>query len=142
MPDSSVLYINATTSMPATPAMATCEEPSDAAPLPRPFTPGVSEECVEEAVADALLDERVTLTLVDELVGSLLELLELLVAVIVTVLLARVTVFVMVDVCVRVVVPEVVSCAKARRGRIATDKMLVNCMATNSSCDMSRIDPR
>lgn len=115
--------------------MATCEEPSDAAPLPRPLTPGVSEDCVLEdvAVAVARLDVRVTL------VGSVVE---LFVAVIVTVLLAKVTVLVMVDVCVRVVVPEVVSCAKARRGRIAADKMLVNCMATKSRCSMSRIDPR
>lgn len=117
--------------------MATCEEPSEAAPLPRPLTPGVSEECAEEedfeAVAVALLDERVTL------VGTLVA---LFVAVIVTVLLARVTVFVIVEVCVRVVVPEVVSCAKARRGRIAADKMLVNCMATNLRCNMSRMDPR
>lgn len=67
MLSSSLLYINATTSMPATPAMATCEEPREAAPLPRPLTPGVSEECAEEeeeedfeAVAVALLDERVT----------------------------------------------------------------------------------
>ena len=110
--------------------MATCEEPSEAAPLPRPLTPGVSEECAEEedleAVAVALLDERVTL------VGWLVA---LFVAVIVTVLLARVTVFVIVEVCVRVVVPEGVSCAKARRGKIAADKMLVNCMATNSKCN-------
>lgn len=125
--------------MPATPAIATCEEPSDAAPLPRPLTPGVSEDCVLEDVdvdvdvAVARLDVRVTL------VGSLVE---LFVAVIVTVLLAKVTVLVMVEVCVRVVVPEVVSCAKARRGRIAADKMLVNCMATKSRCSMSRIDPR
>lgn len=129
--------MNATTIMPATPAIATCEEPSDAAPLPRPLTPGVSEDCVLEdvavAVAVARLDVRVTL------VGSLVE---LFVAVIVTVLLAKVTVLVMVEVCVRVVVPEVVSCAKARRGRIAADKMLVNCMATKSRCNMSRIDPR
>lgn len=123
--------------MPASPAIATCEELSDAAPLPRPLTPGVSEEAVEEGVAVALLDVRVTLVaaLVDSLVA-------LFVAVIVTVLLARVTVFVIVDVCVRVVVPEVVSCAKARRGRIATDKMLVNCMVTNSSCNVSRMNPR
>lgn len=106
------------------------------APLPRPLTPGVSEDDFVEdvAVAVARLDDA-RVTLVDSLV-------ELFVAVIVTVLLARVTVLVMVDVCVRVVVPEVVSCAKARRGRIATDKMLVNCMATNSRCDMSRINPR
>lgn len=123
--------------MPATPAMATCEEPREAAPLPRPLTPGVSEECAEEedfeAVAVALLDERVTL------VGWLVA---LFVAVIVTVLLARVTVFVIVEVCVRVVVPEVVSCAKARRGKIAADKMLVNCMATNSKRNLSRMNPR
>lgn len=122
--------------MPATPAIATCEEPSDAAPLPRPLTPGVSEDAFVEDVAAAVArldDERVTL------VGSLVE---LFVAVIVTVLLARVTVLVMVEVCVRVVVPEVVSCAKARRGRIAADKMLVNCMATNSRCDVPRINPR
>lgn len=133
VPTPSLSYINATTSMPATPAIATCEEPSDAAPLPRPLTPGVSEDCVLEDVAVARLDVRVTL------VGSLVE---LFVAVIVTVLLAKVTVLVMVEVCVRVVVPEVVSCAKARRGRIAADKMLVNCMATNSRCNMSRINPR
>lgn len=119
--------------------MATCEEPSEAAPLPRPLTPGVSEECAEEedfeavAVALLLLDERVTP------VGWLVA---LFVAVIVTVLLARVTVFVIVEVCVRVVVPEVVSCAKARRGKIAADKMLVNCMATNLRCSMSRMNPR
>lgn len=115
--------------------MATCcEEPSDAAPFPRPLTPGVSDEdVVEEDVAVALLEVRVTL------VGSVVE---LFVAVIVTVLLAKVTVFVMVEVCVRVVVPEVVSCAKARRGRIAADKMLVNCIAINSRCDMWRINPR
>lgn len=101
--------------------------------MPRPLTPGVSED-VEEDVAVALLDERVTL-----LVGSLVE---LLVAVMVTVLLARVTVFVMVEVCVRVVVPEVVSCAKARTGRRAADKMLVNCMVTNLQCNVSRINPR
>lgn len=132
---SSLLYINATTSMPATPAIATCEEPSDAAPLPRPLTPGVSEEAFEEDVAVALLDVRVTLE-----VGSLV--VELFVAVMVTVLLAKVTVFVIVEVCVRVVVPETVSCAKARRGRIATDKMLVSCMVTNSRRSMSRMNPR
>lgn len=66
----------------------------------------------------------------------------LFVAVIVTVLLARVTVLVIVEVCVRVVVPEVVSCAKARRGRVAAVKMLVNCMATNSKCILSRMNPR
>lgn len=131
---SSLLYISATTSMPATPAIATCDEPSDAAPLPSPLTPGVSEEAVEEDVAVALLlDVRVTL------VASLVA---LFVAVMVTVLLAKVTVFVIVEVCVRVVVPEVVSCAKARRGRMAADKMLVSCMATNSRCDMSRMNPR
>ena len=84
-------------------------------------------------MAVALLEVRVTL------VGSLVE---LFVAVIVTVLLAKVTVFVMVEVCVSVVVPEVVSCAKARRGKIAADKMLVNCMATNLRCSMSRMNPR
>lgn len=83
----------------------------------------------------ALLDVRVTLE-----VGSLV--VELFVAVIVTVLLAKVTVFVIVEVCVRVVVPETVSCAKARRGRIATDKMLVSCMVTNSRRSMSRMNPR
>ena len=134
-------YINATTSMPATPAIATCEELSDAAPLPRPLTPGVSEEDVEEGVAVARLDVRVTLvaSLVDSLVDSLVA---LFVAVMVTVLLARVTVLVIVDVWVRVVVPDVVSCARARRGRRAADKMLVNCMVTNSRCDMSRMNPR
>lgn len=120
--------------MPANPAIATCEEPREAAPLPSPLTPGVSEDEEEEDVAVALLDERVTLV-----VGSLVE---LFVAVMVTVLLARVTVFVIVEVCVRVVVPEVVSCAKARIGRRAADKMLVNCMATNSRCNESRVNPR
>lgn len=42
--------------------------------------------------------------------------------------LERVTVLVRVDVKVEVVVPEVVSCARARRGSMAADKMLVNCM--------------
>lgn len=133
MPRSSLPYINATTSMPASPAIATCEEPSEAAPLPSPLTPGVSED-VSEDVAVALLDERVALR-----VGSLVE---LFMAVMVTVLLARVTVFVMVEVWVRVVVPEVVSCAKARSGRRAADKMLVNCMVTSLKCNMSRINPR
>lgn len=125
--------------MPATPAMATCDEPSDAAPLPRPLTPGVSdEEAFVEDVAVALLEARVTL-LVASLVDSLVA---LFVAVIVTVLLAKVTVFVIVEVWVRVVVPEVVACAKARRGRIAADKMLINCMATSSKCKMLRKNPR
>lgn len=125
--------------MPATPAIATWEEPSDAAPFPRPLTPGVSdeedfaEEDDDDAVAVALLEARVTL--VDSLV-------ELFVAVMVTVLLARVIVFVIVEVCVRVVVPEVVSCARARRGRRAADKMLVNCMAMDLKCNMSRGNPR
>lgn len=133
MPRSSLPYINATTSMPASPAIATCEEPSEAAPLPSPLTPGVSED-VSEDVAVALLDERVALR-----VGSLVE---LFMAVMVTVLLARVTVFVMVEVWVRVVVPEVVSCAKARSGRRAADKMLVNCMVTSLKRNVSRINPR
>jgi hypothetical protein len=125
--------------MPATPARATCEDPSEAAPLPRPLTPGVSEDVEDDVAAAALLDERVTLLLVGELVE-----LELFVAVMVTVLLARVTVFVMVEVCVRVVVAEVVvSCARARSGsRKATDNMLVNCMVMNSKCNLRRGNPR
>lgn len=99
------------------------------------MTPGVSEEIGEDvAVAVALLDERVTL-----LVVSVLELFG---AVMVTVLLARVTVFVIVEVWVRVVVPEMVSWAKATSGRRAADKTLVNCMATDLRRSGSRINPR
>lgn len=55
-------------------------------------------------------------------------LVELWLIVMVTVALERVTVLVRVEVMVDVVVPEVVSCARARRGSRAADKMLVNCM--------------
>lgn len=52
-------------------------------------------------------------------------------AVIVTVLLAKVTVLVRVEVAVKVVVPETdVSCARARRGSRAADRIVVNCMMT------------
>lgn len=95
------------------------------------MTPGVSED--EEDVAVALLDERVALLVVS--------MLELFAAVMVTVLLARVTVFVIVEVWVRVVVPEVVSWAKAMSGRRAADKMLVNCMAKGLRRNDSRINP-
>lgn len=55
-------------------------------------------------------------------------LVELELMVMVTVALERVTVLVRVEVRVDVVVPEVVSCARARIGNRAADKMLVNCM--------------
>lgn len=131
-------YINATTSMPATPAIATCDEPSEAAPLPSPLTPGVSED-VEEDVAVALLDVRVTL-LADWML--VLSMLVLFAAGMVTVLLVRVTVFVIVEVCVRVVVPEMVSWAQAMSGRRAADKMRVNCMVMDLRCKGWRINPR
>lgn len=63
-------------------------------------------------------------------------------AVMVTVLLARVTVLVRVEVWVTVVVPEVGSSARARRGSIAAANMRVNCMAMGRVCEMSRVNPR
>lgn len=54
----------------------------------------------------------------------------------------RVTVLVSVDVWVTVVVPETVSCARARSGRAAA-RMLVNCIVKNGEWfECWRMDPR
>lgn len=48
-----MIYINATTSMPAKPATATCAEFSEAALLPSSLTPGTADADEDEPEAEA-----------------------------------------------------------------------------------------
>lgn len=141
--DAQMVYINATTSIPAMPATATWAELRDAAPL---SGPAVEDEALESeaeedddedededdepdeafpvAVAVALPETWVTRLPVAPI--PVVWCVAVMVAV--WVMVSSVIVLVMVEVWVMVVVPRGSSCARARRGRRAAERMLVNCM--------------
>lgn len=156
--DAQMVYINATTSIPAMPATATWAELRDAAPL---SGPAVEDEALESeaeddddedededeepdeafpvAVAVALPETWVTRLPVAPIPVVLC----VAVMVAVWVMVSSVIVLVMVEVWVMVVVPRGSSCARARRGRRAAERMLVNCMVRMNVVDeMQRVNPR
>lgn len=157
--DTQVIYINATTSIPAIPATATWAELRDAAPL---SGPAVEDEALESeaeedddeedededdepdegfpvAVAVALPETWVTRLPVAPIPVVLC----VAVMVAVWVMVSSVIVLVMVEVWVMVVVSGGSSCARARRGRRAAERILVNCMVRMDVVDeMQRVNPR
>jgi hypothetical protein len=156
--DAQVVYINATTSIPAMPAMATWAELRDAAPL---SGPAVEDEALESEAAEEEDDEEdeddepdegfpvaVAVALPETWVTRLPVaptpvVLCVAVMVAVWVMVSSVIVLVMVEVWVMVVVSGGSSCARARRGRRAAERILVNCMVRMDVVDeMQRVNPR
>lgn len=130
--------------MPASPATTPADE-SDAAPLPSSFTPGIAvTEDEDEPVADTPVTLAVEAPVLEAKPVALLdELADVVAMVTVELALLRVTVLVRVDVTVAVVVPETVSCARARSGRAAARRMLVNCIVRDGGWSGGlRVDPR